>query len=144
MAEAVRETFCTTCTHRDVCKYKENYLKVCEVVFNTQVNEFSEDGHGITSIPLSNFECIGSIFVTCIFHSPENQMECMLTTTEKRGEWDYWDGWCSNHDLRLEDATCPFCGYKHPVIRHDRQAPKKLPKQCPNCNAFLDIHAKDK
>jgi hypothetical protein len=66
------------------------------------------------------------------------------TIFKKRGEWNYWPGWCGNHDLRLEDATCPFCGYKHPTIRHDPKAPKKLPKQCPMCKAFLDIHEEDK
>ena len=144
MSEAVRETLCTSCAHRYVCKHKENYIKVCEAVFNTKVNEPCEDGKQFRIIPITNFEFLDDVFISCKFHAPEKLMACTSTTIEKHGEWDYWKGWFSNSDLRLEDATCPFCGYEHPVIRYDWQAPRKLPKQCPNCNAFLDIHEEDK
>ena len=146
MSEAVRETACTSCKHREVCKYKENYLKVCEAASNINVTlkEHYEDGVRARIIPVANFDCIKDIEISCKFYVPKEPITCTSAATEKRGEWDYWAGWCSNHDLRLEDATCPFCGYIHPVIRYDRQAPKKLPNQCPNCNAFLDIHAEDK
>lgn len=123
MTDSVRETSCTNCLYHEVCKHKEDYLKVCENVFKSATKE--------------SFEFLGDVFVSCRFYKT-------ATTIEKHGEWDYWPGWCSNHDSRLEDATCPFCGYEHPVIRYDRQAPKRLPKQCPKCNAFLDIHEEDK
>ena len=116
--KVARETVCTGCVHTSVCKNKEIVLEIMDNCNN-----------------LLSRNCNGLWFdVKC-----ENRIE-----REKRGEWKYWPGWCSNHDLRLEDATCPFCGYRHPVIRHDKQAPKKLPTQCPKCNAFLDIHVKDR
>ena len=31
------ETACTSCAHKDVCKYKEDYLKVCEAASNINV-----------------------------------------------------------------------------------------------------------
>ena len=29
----------------------------------------------------------------------------------RHAHWEYWDGWMSNHDMRLECA-CSACGYK--------------------------------
>lgn len=66
MSEAVRETFCTSCTHREVCKHKENYLKVCEAAFNTKINEPCENG--FRSVPITNFECVTRIEVHCKYY----------------------------------------------------------------------------
>ena len=30
-----------------------------------------------------------------------------------KARWLFWEGWISNHDKRIEDATCSNCGYKH-------------------------------
>lgn len=42
MSDGVRETFCTKCLHREVCAYKDTYLRYLEtlVKFN---NEYSDD-----------------------------------------------------------------------------------------------------
>lgn len=71
MSEAVRETSCTSCMHREVCKHKENYLKVCEAVFDTKVNELCEDGKKVRIIPITNFEFLGDVLVSCKFRIPE-------------------------------------------------------------------------
>lgn len=57
---------------------------------------------------------------------------------EKTGKWIYWDGWCGNHDKRIEDATCSECGYKHPTVR-GQGANKKLAKECPRCGTKMSI-----
>lgn len=55
-------------------------------------------------------------------------------------KWKYWGGWCGNHDFRLTDATCTHCGYRHPTIRHKRNADKLLPDRCPRCGAKMVGH----
>lgn len=89
MSETVRETSCTSCMHREVCKHKEKYLKACDAVFNTKVNEFGEYGYTFRAVPITNFEFLGDVFVSCKFYIPEEPIACTSTTTEKRGEWDY-------------------------------------------------------
>ena len=49
-------------------------------------------------------------------------------------EWKYWDGWMSNHDKRIDDATCSKCGYKHSIVKG---SPDLLSDCCPNCNSKM-------
>lgn len=63
------------------------------------------------------------------------------------GRWIYWNGWVSNHDLRIDDAFCSECGYRHPAVRLTEGYPTveearasvldKLAKECPNCGAKM-------
>ena len=62
----------------------------------------------------------------------------------KHARWKYWDGWCSNHDQRIEDAVCSNCGYEHQTIRLEKgeewgSVPNKLAKECPKCHAKMDL-----
>ena len=61
------ETACTSCAHKDVCKYKEGYLKVCDAASNINVTlkEHYEDGVRARIIPVDNFDCVGYIEVHC-------------------------------------------------------------------------------
>ena len=54
---------------------------------------------------------------------------------EYEAEWKYWDGWCSNHDKRIDDATCSKCGYKHSTIRYG--SPDLLQDYCPSCKSKM-------
>ena len=54
---------------------------------------------------------------------------------EYEAEWKYWEGWCSNHDKRIDDATCSKCGYKHPTIRFG--SPDLLQDYCPSCKSKM-------
>ena len=67
----------------------------------------------------------------------------------KHGHWIYWDGWCGNHDRRIEDAVCSECGYKHPVVRWERGDSiskknayeivlNKLADKCPGCGVEME------
>ena len=61
------ETACTSCAHKDVCKYKEGYLKVCEAASNINVtlNDHYVDGARARIIPAANFDCVECIEVHC-------------------------------------------------------------------------------
>ncbi len=61
------------------------------------------------------------------------------------GEWKFWEGWMSNHDMRIEDATCSVCGYKHPTVRRTygiretmQDVLNKLSNYCADCGAKMD------
>lgn len=53
---------------------------------------------------------------------------------QNTARWEYWDGWCGNHDKRIEDATCSKCGYKHPTVRG---TPELLADYCPYCHSKM-------
>lgn len=59
----------------------------------------------------------------------------VTSNEEWDAEWKYWDGWCGNHDRRIEDATCSKCGYKHPTIRYG--SPDLLQDYCPCCKSKM-------
>lgn len=61
------------------------------------------------------------------------------------GQWKFWEGWMSNHDMRIDDATCSICGYEHPTVRRtygiretEQEVLNKLFKFCPNCGTCMD------
>ena len=49
------EPACTSCMHEEVCKYKESYLKVCDVASNINA-------------PLDNLDCVKGIEVHCKYY----------------------------------------------------------------------------
>ena len=53
MSDCVKVTECTGCIHREVCKHKESYLKVCDAASNINV---------------TLFDCIGYIEVNCKYY----------------------------------------------------------------------------
>ena len=61
------ESACTSCAHKDVCKYKEGYLKVCDAACNINVTlkDHYEDGVRARIIPVANFDCVEYIEVRC-------------------------------------------------------------------------------
>ena len=61
-------------------------------------------------------------------------------TDSDRAKWLFWEGWMSNHDMRIDDAVCSSCGYKHPTVRRtpystetEQDVLNKLSRFCPNC-----------
>ena len=65
----------------------------------------------------------------------------------KRGRWVYWGGWSGNHDMRIDNAVCSECGYKHHTVRWENGDPRgeaayeavlnKLSNKCPKCGALM-------
>lgn len=68
MSEACKETLCTICQHREICKFKEDYLKIVETVSNMRISQEKPDGK-IESTPLSNFEFLGKISIACKYYT---------------------------------------------------------------------------
>jgi ribosomal protein S27AE len=62
-----------------------------------------------------------------------------------KAKWQFWEGWMSNHDMRIDDATCSNCGYKHYAVRRtpysnetEQDVLNKLSNFCPNCGKPMD------
>ena len=59
-----------------------------------------------------------------------------ILETEKEASWKIWSGWDTNHDLRIEGATCSNCGYKHSTVY---KSTNNLNKICPQCKSKMSI-----
>lgn len=70
MSDGVKETPCTHCVHRTVCKHKDDFLKAVQAVNEATVHEH-EDGNRIKMTKVINYDCISDISVTCRYHQPE-------------------------------------------------------------------------
>lgn len=80
-------------------------------------------------------------------HGEQSEARAVVLETKKYGRWVYWSGWCGNHDMRIEDAVCSECGYKHPTVRWEQGDPRgevvyeavmnKLKDECPKCGALM-------
>lgn len=72
MSDAVRETPCTRCVHREVCKHKEDFLKAVQAVNEATVHEREDNGsHVMKMTKVVNYDCVSDITVTCRYHKPE-------------------------------------------------------------------------
>ena len=67
MSDGVRETQCTRCMHRHICKYKEVYLKAVEAVSKVEVIE-----NGITRTPITMLEFLNPIELDCRYEEKLN------------------------------------------------------------------------
>lgn len=71
MNEAVRETPCTHCAHREVCKHKEDFLNVIRAVNEATVHEPEDNSNRVRMKKVVNYDCVSDIVVTCRYHKPE-------------------------------------------------------------------------
>ena len=69
MSDGVRETPCTHCVHRTVCKHKDDFLKAIQAVNEATVHEREDNRIKMTKI--INIDCVSDISVTCRYHQPE-------------------------------------------------------------------------
>ena len=78
------EPTCASCTHSEVCKHKENYLKVCDAASNINVtlNEYYLDGVRAKRIPVTNFDCIEGIEVHCKYYLRASDISSTCTPLE--------------------------------------------------------------
>lgn len=70
MSDGVKETPCTRCSHRTVCKHKDDFIKAVQEVNESTVHEH-EDGNRVKMTKVINYDCISDISVTCRYHQPE-------------------------------------------------------------------------
>lgn len=64
MSDGVRETQCTKCAHRHVCKYKDIYLRALETVLKTEVTQH-DDSNRIAVTPITELEFLNPIELDC-------------------------------------------------------------------------------
>ena len=78
-------------------------------------------------------ECNDSAYSVYILSCPYKSIH-MYEYIFFEAEWKYWDGWMSNHDKRIDDATCSKCGYMHGVVKG---SPELLADYCPGCGSKM-------
>lgn len=107
-----------------------------EYKYLLSVDNMAVGGTVLVAPDASEDEIKLAIFRKCIdiSYSPADEEDDAETeeVEEETAEWMYWDGWISNHDYRIDDATCSNCGFKHPVVR-GKDAPDQLYDYCPKC-----------
>lgn len=62
MSDGVRETQCTSCIHRTMCKYRDIYLHALEQVLKMEIG-FDEDSKKL--VPISELEFLNPIELDC-------------------------------------------------------------------------------
>ena len=68
MIDAIKEVPCTRCLHQEVCKYKQDFLDICNAVSSSMVNRPCEDGKKVKTIPVTNFDFLGGIQIECRYY----------------------------------------------------------------------------
>ena len=68
MIDAIKEVSCTRCLHQDVCRYKPDFLDICNAVSSSIVNRPCEDGKKVETTPITNFDCLGGIQIECRYY----------------------------------------------------------------------------
>ena len=71
MIDAIKEVSCTRCLHQEVCKHKQDFLDICNAVASSMVNRPFEDGKGVETIPVTNFDCLGYIKIECRYYQEQ-------------------------------------------------------------------------
>lgn len=66
--DAVKETQCTSCLHKDVCKHKKDFLDICDAVFKATVHKPCTDERKFSMTPVTNYECLSGIEVKCRYY----------------------------------------------------------------------------
>ena len=68
MIDAIKEVPCTRCLHQEVCKYKQDFLDICNAVSSSMVNRSCEDGKTVQTTPITNLDCLGGIQIECRYY----------------------------------------------------------------------------
>lgn len=66
--DAARETQCTSCLHKEVCKHKKDFLDICDAVFKATVRKPCTDERKFSTTPVTNYECLSGIEVKCRYY----------------------------------------------------------------------------
>lgn len=68
MIDAIKEVSCTRCLHQEVCRYKPDFLDICNAVSSSMVNRPCEDGKKVETTPIANFDFLGGIQIECRYY----------------------------------------------------------------------------
>lgn len=118
----------------------EHHAKVAAVVEDT-----ADDAIVAAVLEAARAEGVTDLYLmdkTFILDAIREKLEREKLEQEKPSQatWIYWDGWCGNHDRRIDDATCSVCGYQHPTVRATKEewdTRKFLSDTCPGCGAKM-------
>ena len=81
MIDAIKEVSCTRCLHQEVCKYKQDFLDICNAVSNSTVNRPCEDGKKVQTTPITNLDCLGGIQIECRYYQMQAINPRLFDTT---------------------------------------------------------------
>lgn len=68
MIDAIKEVSCTKCLHQEVCKYKQDFLDICNAVSSSTVNRPCKDGKKVQTTPITNLDFLGGIQIECRYY----------------------------------------------------------------------------
>ena len=68
MIDNIKEVSCTRCIHQEVCRYKPDFLDICNAVSSSMVNRPCEDGKKVETTPITNFDFLGGIQIECRYY----------------------------------------------------------------------------
>ena len=71
MIDAIKEVSCTRCLHQEVCKYKQDFLDICNAVSSSTVNRPCEDGKKVETTPITSFDFLGGIQIKCRYYQTQ-------------------------------------------------------------------------
>ena len=71
MSNGLKETLCTHCVHRTVCKHKDDFLKAIQAINEATVHEHEDGSNAVRMTKVINIDCISDISVTCRYHQLE-------------------------------------------------------------------------
>ena len=69
--DAIKEISCTRCLHQEVCRYKPDFLDICNAVSSSIVNRPCEDGKKVEMAPITNFDFLGGIQIECRYYQTQ-------------------------------------------------------------------------
>ena len=68
MIDAIKEVSCTRCLHQEVCRYKQDFLDICNAVSSSMINRPCEDGKKVEKTPITIFDFLGGIRIECRYY----------------------------------------------------------------------------
>ena len=71
MIDPIKEVSCTRCLHQEVCRYKPDFLDICNAVSSSMVNRPCEDGNKVEKTPITNFDFLGGIQIECRYYQAQ-------------------------------------------------------------------------
>lgn len=78
MYDVIKETNCTHCAHKEVCKHKLDFLDVYNEILNCKVARKIGDNNSL--IPVKNFDFLAGIIIKCKYYKEDNnqKLNCAL------------------------------------------------------------------
>lgn len=71
MIDAIKEVLCTRCLHQEVCRYKQDFLDICNTVSSITLNRPCEDGKKVEKTPIKNLDWLGGIQIECRYYKAQ-------------------------------------------------------------------------